>query len=79
MLVLEVPEGDPRVSTELWLNPNAQRFMLWGRFDDLIVAQLAAKELRAQVRQKGIIAASEKEKALVLRRYVEDRRHAKLP
>jgi hypothetical protein len=74
VLVLDVPEGAPRVSEELWLNPNAKRFMIWGGFDELIVAQLAAKDLRAQVRQKGIITASDEYKAHVLRSYVEDRR-----
>jgi hypothetical protein len=48
--------------------------LIWGGFDEFIVTQLAAKDLRAQVRQKGIITASDEQKAYLLRRYVEDRR-----
>ena len=29
VLVLDVPEGAPRVSEELWLNSSAKRFMIW--------------------------------------------------
>jgi len=74
VLVVDVPEGAPHVSEELWLDSSAKRFMIWGSFDEFIVARLAAKELRAQVRQKGVVAASDEYKAYVLRRYVEDRR-----
>jgi hypothetical protein len=76
VLVLDVPEGSARVSEELWPNSKAKRLMVWGRFDNYIVAQLPAKELRAQVRRKGIVAASHEEKSWVLRRYIEQRLQA---
>src|SRR3990170_3283047 len=71
VLVVEVPEDFPGISEELWFNPKAKRFMIRGGFDDLIVAQLAAKDLRAQVRQRGIRMASDEDKAHVLKRYIE--------
>jgi hypothetical protein len=73
VLVLDVPVGAPRVSEELWLNSSAKRFMIWGGFDAFIVAQLVAKDLRAQVRQTGVVAASDEYKAYILRRYLDDR------
>jgi hypothetical protein len=76
VLVLEVPEGARHISEELWLDSRAKRLMVWGRFDKFIVCKLAAKELRAQVRRKGISGASDQDKAHVLRSYIEDRRRA---
>jgi hypothetical protein len=70
VLVLDVPPGWPRVSEELWLVSGPKRFMIWGAFDDFIVAELAAKELRAHVRRKGVVATSDGEKAAVLRRAI---------
>lgn len=74
LLVLDVPKGEARVSEELWLDRRAKRFMFWGAFDRFIVTQIPAKELRVQVRRKGIVTASDEEKAMVLRRYLRDRR-----
>ena len=73
VLVLEVPLGLPRVSEELWLVSDAKRFMVWGAFDDFIVAELPAKELRAHVRRKGVVAESDAYKAAVLRRAIKER------
>ena len=73
MLVLDVPVGGPRVREELWLGTSAKRFMIWGTFDDSILAELPAKELRAHVRRKGVVAASDEYKALVLRRAIAER------
>jgi hypothetical protein len=73
VLVLEVPEGSLRISEEFWPNAKARRLMVWGRFDNCIVATFPAKELRAPVRRKGIVAASHEEKSWVLRRYIEER------
>jgi len=72
VLVLEAPVGLSRVSEELWLVSDAKRFMVWGAFDDLIVAELAAKELRAHVRCKGVVAESDAYKAAVLRRVITE-------
>lgn len=74
MLFVEIPEGARHISDELWLDSSAKRFMVWGRFDDLIVLKLAAKDLRAQVRRKGTGGASDQDKAYVLRSYIDDRR-----
>jgi len=77
VLVVEVEPGAARVSEELWLNQQAKRFMFWGRsFQDLVVAQIPAKELRAQIRRRGIVTASPPEKAMVLRRYIAERLRA---
>lgn len=74
VLVVDVEEGATRVSEEFWLNQEARRFMFWGSsFKDLVIAQIPAKELRAQVQRRGIVAASAPEKAMVLRRYIADR------
>ena len=70
VLVLDVPPGWPRVSEELWLVSGPKRFMIWGAFGDFILAELAAKELRAHVRRKGVVAASDGDKAAVLRRAI---------
>ena len=70
VLVLDAPAGSPRVREELWLVTSAKRFMIWGPFDDFIVAELPAKELRAHVRRKGVVAASDEYKAAVLRRAI---------
>jgi hypothetical protein len=72
VLVLDVPPGHPRVSEELWLVSAPKRLMLWGAFDDFIVAEVAAKELRAHVRRKGVVAASDDYKAAVLRRAITE-------
>jgi len=46
--------------------------MVWGKFDGFIVAILPAKDLRARVRAKGAVAASDEYKALVLRRAIPE-------
>lgn len=77
-LVLDVPEdvGSMRVSEEYWLGQKAGRFMVWGKFDELISAVIPAKELRAQVRRAGIVTASDEYKSDILRRYIEERRES---
>jgi hypothetical protein len=70
VLVLDAPDGSPRVREELWLVTSAKRFMIWGAFDDFILAELPAKELRAHVRRKGVVAASDEYKVAVLRRAI---------
>jgi hypothetical protein len=72
VLVLDVPAGHRRLSEELWLVSSAKRFMFWGAFDDFLVAELPAKELRAHVRRKGVVAASDEYKAAVLRRAIKE-------
>lgn len=73
VLVLDVPAGHRRVREELWMVSSAKRFMVWGAFDEFLVAELPAKELRAHVRRKGVVAASDEYKAAVLRRAILER------
>jgi hypothetical protein len=70
VLVVDVPVGSVRVSEELWLEQSAKRYGVWGRFDEYIVAQIPAKELRAEVRRKGIVTLDVVDKAQVLAQYV---------
>jgi|GEM_PF-4262968 len=46
--------------------------MVWGKFDGLIVAILPAKDLRARVRAKDVVAASDEYKAPVLKRAIPE-------
>lgn len=72
VLVVDVPDDVSRsVSEELWLNRNAKRFMIWGRFENLIVAMIPAKDLRSQVRKKGVSNQSFEYKAALLRHYID--------
>jgi hypothetical protein len=73
VLVVDVPDGAARVSEELWIGPKAKRFMFRGSFDDYLIGELPAKELRAQVRRKGIVTWPDDGKALVLGKYIEER------
>jgi hypothetical protein len=75
VLVVDVPEGAARVTEELWLGPKAKRLAFWGPFDRYITAELSAKELRTEVRRKGIVTLDEQDKAQVLARYVAQRLH----
>lgn len=71
LLVVEVKDGTARVSEEFWLNRAAKRFMIWTAFSDLVIAQIPAKDLRAQIRRRGIVTASDEDKAMILRAYIE--------
>jgi len=72
VLVLELPAfGGPFVSEEDWLGMEARRFMVWGGFDRYIVGIHAAKDLRAEVRRKGMRAQPNAVKSAVLERFLE--------
>ena len=74
MLVLDVLPEDRRLTEELFgFNETPRRFMLWRAFEDLIVATVPAKELRAQARRKGIVTGSWQYKSEVLRNYIRNR------
>jgi len=79
-LVVDIPANTARVTEEFWLAGPARRLMVWGSFDGFIVAILPAKDLRARVRAKGVVAASDKYKALVLKRAIPEllQDHARL-
>lgn len=73
VLVVDIAGDHPKVSEELWLGAGARRFMIWGRFDQFIASVLPAKELRALIRKKGIVAATPADKAGVLRRVIAEK------
>ena len=77
LLVVDVPgEAEIRMSEALWFSdgPGPKRIMLWGApFDPYIVAEIPAKELRAEVRKKGVRALPDSEKSRILVSYLERR------
>ncbi len=78
VLVLDVPDDHRRLREELWLHKTANRFMIWGDFEPLVIHQIPAKELRAEVRRKGVVTLPEGDKSMILRRHI-DRRGGELP
>lgn len=77
LLVVDVPEeAEVRMSQAMWFSdgPGPKRIMLWGAsFDPYIVADIPAKELRAEVRKKGVRALPDSDKSRILVRYLERR------
>ncbi len=74
VLVLDVPERSVRVTEEFWLGVgSAKRYMIWGRFDALIVASIPATELRASTRRAGVGALSDEDKGMLLRGHLDAR------
>lgn len=61
-----------RVTKEFWLDRASTRFMLWGRFDDLIIASLPAKDLRTRLRREQLRNAAHASKAYALRAIIDD-------
>ena len=75
LLVLEAAEQERaalRVTEELWLNGQAKRYMVWGKFDACIVAAIPAKDLRARLRREGMRNAPDASKARVLRIAIDE-------
>jgi hypothetical protein len=70
VLVLIAP-AKASISEELWLGAKARRLMFCGDFAPYVIAAIPAKDLRAQVRRKGIASVSDQEKAWVLRDYIQ--------
>jgi hypothetical protein len=77
LLVVDVPEDVKiRMSDAIWLldGSGPRRVMLWGcPFDPYIVAEIPAKELRAEVRKRGVRTLPDSEKGRILVRYLEQR------
>ena len=73
LLVVDVADATARVSEELWLYRGARRFMIWTSFADLVIAEIPAKELRAEIRRRGIVTVPDEEKAMILSAYIERR------
>ena len=61
-----------QVSEASWPERDAKRFILWGRFDDVITAVFPAKDLRTRLRREGHRNALHATKARVLRAVIED-------
>lgn len=78
LLVLDVPaeamEPGGGVTEELWGldDDGPKRFMVWGRFDEWLVATYAAKDLRAQLRERGLRNASHDDKSVTLKHLVRE-------
>ncbi len=64
------PPASPKTLWHIGAGP--KRLMVWGRFDEFIVAEIPAKELRKHVRRKGVVAAGDDYKASVLVQAVEE-------
>jgi len=47
--------------------------MVWGRFDEFIAAEIPVKELRAQIRRRGIASQSDEYKSVLLADYIDQR------
>ena len=74
VLVVDVPDdAGLSVTEELWLTGPEKRFMIWCSFDRWLTAVLPAKELRAEVRRKGIGGRSRADKGEILKRAIERR------
>jgi hypothetical protein len=82
-LVLDIPDDKAhvRVSKELWLDKRAERWMVWGRFDDHIVGIIPAKELRRRISGKGMRAMPDSDKSEILKAAIDQalRRASTLP
>ena len=61
-----------RVTKELWLDAKSERFMLWGRFDDRIIAIFSAKDIRTRLRRERLRNAAHAAKSCALRAIIDD-------
>lgn len=61
-----------RVTKELWLDRASSRYMLWGRFDDLIIASFPAGDVRTRLRRERLRNAAHASKAYALRAIIDD-------
>jgi hypothetical protein len=76
LLVLDVPGAEagasPRVTEELGLGTgSAKRYMVWGKFDEFMIAILPARDLRAAIRREGLRGASDSGKVRLLRAVID--------
>jgi hypothetical protein len=75
LLVLDVPDdvAERVVHEQLWLRSDAKRLQIWGSFDAFIVATLSAKELRAELKRRGMskLSVTDRDRSWTLRRVVE--------
>ena len=77
LLVVDLPEdAEISMSEAIWSldGSGPRRFMLrGGAFDPYVVAEIPAKELRAEIRKKGVRSLSDSDKSRVLVRYLKQR------
>lgn len=77
LLIVDVPDdAEVGMSDAIWSldGSGPSRVMLWGcPFDPYIVAEVPAKELRAEVRKRVVITLPDSEKGRILVRYLEQR------
>lgn len=77
LLVVDIDPDDegpapPRLTKELWLDRESSRFMVWGRFDDRIIAVFPAKDLRTHLRVSRRRNAPHALKAHALRVFINE-------
>ena len=74
VIVLDPPDNHRSlwVTEERWLESGPRRLMIWGRFDEHILAIILAKELRAQIRQRGVARTGDEYKSAILQRFVDE-------
>src|SRR5689334_1225882 len=76
ILVADLDEDEAttphRICAASWPEREAQRFILWGRFDDLITAVFPAKDLRTRLRLEGRRNALVAAKSRLLRAAIDD-------
>ncbi len=73
LVVVDIETSRPRTISEAsWPEREAQRFILWGRFDEHIVDVYRAKDLRTRLRREGHRNSAQTAKARVLRTVIDD-------
>ncbi len=75
VLVVDVPEEDgSRAREALWSldGTGPKRFILYGRFDQFLVAEIPATELRSRIRKKGIVTLPDSDKDRILGDYIAE-------
>ena len=72
--ILDLPDdaGPPRVTEEVWPGRKAKRLMVWGTFDTYVAGLIQAKELRVEVRRRGMAALGDEGRSRVLRRRIDE-------
>ncbi|HJS58229.1 MAG TPA: hypothetical protein VKA01_09025 [Vicinamibacteria bacterium] len=74
VLVLDVPaDAGLRVTEETWPGQETRRLLVWGGFDRWVAAVIAAKDLRAEVRRKGVSRLRPGDKGVVLEQAIARR------
>ena len=77
LIVVDIPEGSKiKISEALWSldGSGPKRYLLHGEFfEPYIVGQIPAKELRAEIRKKGMGALTEGDKSRILAWYLDRR------